>query len=314
LYSQTGVIGFRAGNNTSLPLQASCTHTDGEIYKASVESDSLYFIKNNLKKVIVAVKNKSSFNSIPAIAIDKSGTYKDRIYICWSDEKNGLNNKDIFIVFSDDGGKTWTEPVLATYRPNHKDQFMPALAVDEKGLVYIIYYDAQNYFRPGYVDIYLAISNNGALKFNYYKLNEAPVKQTIRLQTESTLSVIKDNKQMGCIFRLTKNSLPVYTSINDSVLKEFQNKSAAQLTFEKTITFSEKMSFIFSSLVGTKVTAVITKPLLAGFEKIVVKDLVVKKGNNQLLIDTKKLGLQKGNYILTLYYNGKNDFAWITEE
>jgi len=106
----------------------------------------------------------------------------------------------------------------------------------------------------------------------------------------------------------------VYTSINDSVLKEFQNKSAAQLTFEKTITFSEKMSFIFSSLVGTKVTAVITKPLLAGFEKIVVKDLVVKKGNNQLLIDTKKLGLQKGNYILTLYYNGKNDFAWITEE
>lgn len=314
VHSQMSAINLRTGNNTSLPLQATCTNNDGELCKASVENDSLYFIKNNFKQVIVAVKNKSAFNSIPAIAIDKSNAYKNRIYISWSDEKNGLNNKDVFVVYSDDAGKTWTEPILVTYRPNHKDQFMPAMIIDKTGILYVLYYDTQNYFAYGKTDVTMAISNNGGLKFDYYKMNSIPIKQNIRIQTETSLILKIERNKIIAGWKPLKKEYAEFAIFDEGSTYDIQKNNSKEITFEKTISFSQEIKVGFEATADLKLTAVLTKPLLAGFEKIVVKDLAIKKGNNTLLIDSKKLGLQKGNYVLTLYYNGKNDFAWITEE
>lgn len=316
LFSQVW-LGVRAGNpyNKTHKNSVICTNSDGEICGAAIENDSLYFQRNGLKQVIWPVKNKTNFNSIPAIACDNTrGQFKDRIYICWSDEKNGINNKDVFIIYSDDKGKTWTEPILVTYRPNHKDQFMPSLMVDETGVIYLLYYDTQNYFTYSKTDVYLAMSKNGALKFDYFKVNQKPVKQNLRIQTETSLGLTFESEKIIASWKPLKKEYAEFVIINDAFLKAAKNNNSKEILFEKTVTFSDEMKINYETLEDINLTALITKPLMAGYEKMVVKNLSVKKGNNQLLIDTKKTGLQKGNYVLTLYYNGKNDFVWITTE
>lgn len=307
-------LGVRSTNAVTKHV-AVCRNNEGELYSAIVQNDSLYFQRKDLKQVIAAVKNKTNFNSIPAIACDTTkGQFNGRIYICWSDEKNGINNKDVFIVYSDDNGKTWVEPILVTYHPNHKDQFMPALMIDETGTIYILYYDTQNYFVYGKTDVTMAISKNGALKFNYYQINTTAVKQNIRIQTESSLTLTTERKKIIAGWKPAKKEEAEFAIFDEGSTHDLQKNNSKEVTFEKTYVFSPEIKINYQALSDLKLTAIITKPLLAGYEKIVVKDLTVKKGNNQLLIDTKKLGIQKGNYILTLYYNGKNDFAWITEE
>ena len=44
------------------------------------------------------------------------------------------------------------------------------------------------------------------------------------------------------------------------------------------------------------------------------KNKKLKKGNNNLLIDTEKLQLKKGTYVVFLYYNNTQNYYWITEE
>ena len=63
-----------------------------------------------------------------------------------------------------------------------------------------------------------------------------------------------------------------------------------------------------------RITAAITKPLEPGFEKIISENKLLKKGKREFIINTKKLKLEKNNYVVTFYFNGKNDFAWIIKE
>lgn len=313
LFSQVW-LGFRS--HTPVSRQSIiCRNNDGEFCGASIENDSLYFQISGVKRAVLPVKNKTNFNSIPALACDTSnGQFKGRVYICWSDEKNGINNKDVFIIYSDDKGKTWIEPILVTYHPNHKDQFMPTLFIDELGIVYILYYDTRNYFTYGKTDVVMAISKNGALKFNYYKMNPAPVKQNLRIQTETSLTLTTERKKIIAGWKPLKKESREFAIFDEGTSFDLQKNNSKEITFEKTLVFAPEIKINYTASVDLKLTAVLTKPLLAGYEKIVVKELNVKKGNNQLLIETKKLGVQKGNYVLTLYYNGKNDFAWIIEE
>ncbi len=316
LFSQIW-LGVRVSNpyNKAHKNSVVCTNSDGEINSAVIQNDSLYFQAKGVMQTVVPVKNKTNFNSIPAIACDNTqGQFQNRIYICWSDEKNGINNKDVFIVYSDDKGKTWTEPILVTYHPNHKDQFMPALFIDETGIVYVLYYDTQNYFTYGKTDITMAVSKNGGLKFDHYQMNLTPVKQNLRIQTETSLSLTTERKKIIAGWKPIKKEQSEFAIFDEGSSYDLQKNNSKEITFEKTIAFTPEIKLNYEATTDVKLTAILTKPLLAGYEKIIVKDLNIKKGNNQLLIDTKKLGVQKGNYVLTLYYNGKNDFAWITEE
>lgn len=317
LFSQVW-LGVRSGSSSYSRVYKNSvisTNSEGELLNAVIENDSLYYQTKGIKQVIGPVKNKTNFNSIPAIVCDTTkGQFNGRIYICWSDEKNGINNKDVFLVYSDDKGKTWTESILVTYHPNHKDQFMPTMMIDKTGVLYVLYYDTQNYFAYGKTDVIMAISSNGGLKFDYYKMNPTPIKQNIRIQTETSLILKIERNKIIAGWKPLKKEYAEFAIFDEGSTYNLQKNNSKEITFEKTIAFAPEIKLNYEAAADLKLTAVITKPLLAGYEKIVVKDLSVKKGNNQLLIDTKKLGIQKGNYVLTLYYNGKNGFAWITEE
>ncbi len=303
----------------------SCTGNNGAIYVCWPDSNRLVFQRSTDNgtawlpetKTIVPItyKNKeSSFNGWPVLACDQSsGQFRGRLYACWSDDKNGTKDKDVFLVYSDDGGDNWTEPVLVTYRPNHKEQLKPALAIDEStGRVYLSYFDRQNYLNGPYTDVCLAVSDNGGLLFNYYKLNHTPVAYNAGLSQR----LFTTAPHTANIFwpQTTKGNF-VSAAVTDSLLDAYTRlETNKELRIEKTVAFTNTLNIHFSSSQPLVMGAAVYKPLEPGFEKIVFKNTPYTAGSHQLLISTKTLGLAKGNYVLCLYYNGRNTYLWITEE
>jgi hypothetical protein len=310
-----------------------CMGPNGELYIAWAGPKGLVFQRSfdggttflKEEKMISSIKNGwdykvngvSRANGLPFTACDLSnGPNRGRIYCCWGDEKNGTSNKDVFISYSDDKGETWSDRIIVTYRPNHKEQFMPFMTIDQKtGYVYILYYDRQNYCDNLTTDIYLAVSKNGGLKFDEYKINENSFKPSKEVFFGDYIGLSAVNNVVRPIWMQMdeKKQLSIYTAIiNDSVLTNYQNKD--QIMIEKMVKYSPKIAVNYSVNTPGVITAAITKPLEPGFEKIIIQDKKIKAGANKINIDTKKLGLQKGNYVLTLYFNNRNEFIWITEE
>ena len=312
-----------------------CMGPNGEVYIAWAGPKGLVFQKSldggktflKEEKIISSIKNGwdynvngvSRANGLPFTICDLStGANRGRIYICWGDEKNGETNKDVFIVYSDDKGETWSDPIIVTYRPNHKEQFMPYITIDQKtGFVYVLYYDRQNYMDNTTTDIYLAVSKNGGLKFEYFKINETSFKAVKNIFFGDYVGVSAVNGIVRPIWMQIgeDKKLCIYTAIiNDSVLANYQIKDVNQIKIEKMIKYQAKMKINYLVETSGVITASITKPLEPGFEKIVIKDKKVNKGANQFSINAKRLKLPKGNYVLTLYFNNRNEFIWITEE
>ncbi|MES2678388.1 MAG: sialidase family protein [Bacteroidota bacterium] len=308
-----------------------CTGPDHQVYAAWAGNQGLVF--RNLsdtiarsEKIITTIKNgwqykvgKNASNGLPTIACDLSqGEHRGRLYVCWSDERHGPSNKNVFLSYSDDQGENWTEPIVVTYRPNHKEQFMPCMTIDQSnGTVYILYYDQQNFVDGDLADLYLAQSKNGGLKFDYYRVNATPIKPHPQQFYGRYFGLSAVNGVVRPIWAQSdKNNIPgIYTAlIDEAALKTYNKNYSDDIEIQKTFTWSAKMKIDFTLKNNAEVSAVITKPLEAGFEKTVAKNKKMRKGRNSLVVDTTKLGLQKGNYTLTLYYKHNNTFVWIIEE
>jgi hypothetical protein len=280
------------------------------------EEKFIYQIKNGWDQVVEGIKT----TGVPRIACAAdSGQFRGRIYITWSDEKNGVKNKDVFLVYSDDKGENWTEPILVTYRPNHKEQYNPAIAVQPgTGNVFITYFDRQNYNNGKLSDLYLALSRNGGLKYEYYKVNENPVLPDSNVASVRGLAFVPKSETVKAVWsQITeKNQLGIYSAIiNDSTIAEYTKKdSLAEAKMPRMVEFAKKIVFEFTLPSAGKVSAVITKPIDPYFQEIKLLDLEGIAGKNRIDIDTKKLGLKKGNYVMTIYYKGRNSFVWITGE
>jgi hypothetical protein len=308
---------------------------NGELYIAWAGPKGLMFQRSldggttflKEEKIITPIKNGweynvnevSRANGLPFTACDISnGPNRGRIYVCWGDEKNGEKNKDVFIVYSDDKGETWSDPIIITYRPNHKEQFMPYMTIDQKtGYVYVLYYDRQNYTDNVTTDVYMAVSKNGGLKFDYYKINETSFKTVKGVFFGDYIGLSAVNNLVRPIWMQIgeDKKLSIYTAIiNDTILNTYQNNTVNDFVIEKTFKFLPKIKIDFTSNTNGTLMGEITKPLDPNFKSVAIKGMQVKKGENQLTIKTKKLGLPKGNYVLTLYLNGKNQYVWITED
>lgn len=263
--------------------------------------------------------NGSPSNGLPTIACDLSpGMYSGRIYICWGNQKYGVNNKDVLLVYSDDRGDHWTEPILVTYRPNHKEQFKPAMAIDQSsGCLYLLYFDRQNYATGNFTDLYLATSDNGGLLFSYYKLNEGPLPVNANIRLQNSLRIRKEHVAEISWTRGIEKNKPAFlkTNVNDSLLQLYTARAAAnELTTGKTLDFSDTLCVSFSYPEKLILDAVITKPLEPSYQKIVLLHKAFAAGRQSFRLYPKTLGIGNGNYVLTLYYRGKNTYLWILEK
>lgn len=117
----------------------------------------------------------SRCNGMPILGIDRSGGDNEgNLYINWSDQKNGIDDTDVWLVKSTDGGATWSNRIRVNDDSAGKHQFFSWMDVDRKtGYIYVVFYDRRAH-DDWSTDVYLAYSTDGGQSFNNMKISESP--------------------------------------------------------------------------------------------------------------------------------------------
>ncbi len=114
-------------------------------------------------------------NGFPSLQIDHStSAQRGRLYLSWSDQRKGKNNTDIWISYSDDKGKTWSDAKPINNDQGEHHQFMSTMRVDPNtGYVIALFYDRRKH-KDWKTDVYLAYSKDGSKTFKNIKINKKP--------------------------------------------------------------------------------------------------------------------------------------------
>ena len=113
-------------------------------------------------------------NGMPVTCVDHSNSpYRGTIYVNWSDQRNGPNDTDIWLIKSKDDGRTWSKPKRVNNDKGHTQQFMSWMDVDPNtGYIYIVYYDRQKH-DDNITDVTLAYSRDGGKTFKNTMINKS---------------------------------------------------------------------------------------------------------------------------------------------
>ena len=122
------------------------------------------------------VKSIGRVNGMPVTAVDLApdSPHFGRIYINWTDERNGEDDLDVFLTYSDNNGDSWCTPIRVNDDGPGKQQFFTWMAVDpSNGGVHIVFYDRRNH-DDATTDVYVASSFDGGERFVNQLVSESP--------------------------------------------------------------------------------------------------------------------------------------------
>ncbi len=111
-------------------------------------------------------------NGMPVTACDISNSpYRGTVYIMWSDQRNGTNNTDVFLIKSTDGGNSWGQTVRVNTDKGIAHQFFPWMTIDQSnGYLYFIFYDRRD-LSGSSTDVYVGRSTNGGETFTNFRIS-----------------------------------------------------------------------------------------------------------------------------------------------
>lgn len=160
-------------------------------------------------------------NGLPITACDTSQSpYRGNIYINWSDQRNGVNNTDIFFVKSTDGGNTWSNPLKVNDDNSGRHQFFTWMTIDQTtGAIYIVFYDRRNTLGNA-TDVYVARSTNGGETFTNFKVSQSSFTPSASVFFGDYTNIAAFNKKVYPIWmRMDGTTLSVWTAIiHDSLV------------------------------------------------------------------------------------------------
>jgi len=111
-------------------------------------------------------------NGLPVTVCDTgASSYRGRIYVLWGDQRNGLEDSDVWIAASADGGATWNVPKRVNDDLTGRHQFFPWIAIDHSsGYLYVVFYDRRE-TSGNATDVYLARSTDGGTTFTNVRVS-----------------------------------------------------------------------------------------------------------------------------------------------
>jgi hypothetical protein len=114
-------------------------------------------------------------NGLPVTVCDiGSSPHRGTVYVLWSDQRNGLDNTDVFLIKSTDRGDTWGPVRKVNTDLSATHQFFPAIDIDPStGNIYVVYYDRRNTIGNE-TEVYLSRSTDGGETFSDEKISESP--------------------------------------------------------------------------------------------------------------------------------------------
>lgn len=257
-------------------------------------------------------------NGLPFTFCDLSnGPHKGTIYINWSDQRNGANDGDVWIIKSTDGGNTWTTPLRVNNDVPGKQQFMSAMTIDQvTGYVYVVFYDRRNFSSTTKTDVYMAISKDGGVTFNNYKINTTTFAPTTNIFFGDYINISAHNNIVRPIWtQLQSGQLSIYTAIIDPVTVGIYEARPEILSLPQV----KPNPFKFETTVEFSLLKNLALDIqLVNNEGKILHQLADKKeyaaGKHQLTINTNQLNIGPGIYYLALYGDEKSKYVKLIVE
>ena len=171
----------------------------------------------------------------PIINCDlSSGAYNGIIYICWTDERSGYNDTDVWLVKSTDGGLNWSSPIRVNDDPPGKHQFFAWMTIDQtNGNLYFVFYDRRNYTSVQ-TDVFMALSKDGGNTFTNFKVSENWFAINPNNYIGHYIGVSAHNNIVRPVWTRIDNDYPsLWTAIVDSVTSvDEESNQAVPLDYE----------------------------------------------------------------------------------
>ncbi len=161
-------------------------------------------------------------NGFPVTVCDLSGGENHgTIYINWSDQRNGTDDTDVWLVKSTDGGNTWSEAVRVNDDPPGSQQFFTWMTIDQvTGYLHFIYYDRRNYSDAN-TDVYMAFTKDAGQTFTNYKVSEEPFLPISSVFFGDYNNVSAHNNVIRPVWtRLHNGTRSVWTALIDPLITE----------------------------------------------------------------------------------------------
>jgi hypothetical protein len=174
----------------------------------------------------------SRCNGLPVTACDiSSSAYQGRIYVLWSDQRNGVTDTDVFLISSDDGGDTWGSITRVNDDPAGRHQFFPWMTIDPTtGHLYVVFYDRRSTSGVA-TDVYLAISEDGGQTFTNRLISDSSFIPSAMVFFGDYINIAALNGLVYPIWmRMDSGDLSVWMAIMDMAPPQAVDDLAATLS------------------------------------------------------------------------------------
>jgi hypothetical protein len=164
----------------------------------------------------------SRCNGLPVLKCDLSGgPNHGTIYVNWSDQRNGLNNTDVFLSKSTDGGNTWSPASKVNTDNTGRHQFLTWMDIDQtNGYLHFVFYDRRNYSN-NQTDVFLAYSKDGGTTFKNEIVSESSFTPSLGIFFGDYNNIVAHNNVVRPIWtRLQSGALSIWTDITP---RDFSN-------------------------------------------------------------------------------------------
>jgi len=207
----------------------------------------------------------------PIINCDLSpGSNYGNIYICWTDQRSGYNDTNVWLVKSTDSGLSWSEPIRVNNDQPGKHQFFAWMTIDQaNGNLYFVFYDRRRH-TDNQTDVYMAVSTDGGTSFINFRISENPFSPNTELDFIGDYIGVTayDNIVRPIWTRVDNHQLSLWTAIVDNIVEvddESQINTPSDFTlyqnFPNPFNPSTKIKFVIPkfSFVNLKIYNVLGK-------------------------------------------------------
>jgi len=256
----------------------------------------------------------SRCNGLPVTCCDLSNSpYRGTIYINWTDQRNGSDDTDVWIVKSTDGGNTWSPPIRVNDDLPGRQQFFTWMAVDQvNGNLWFVFYDRRSYDDTR-TDVYLAVSTDGGTSFRNFKVSESPFTPNANIFFGDYNGISVHNNMVRPIWtRLIQNNLSILTAIVDTVYTGLTPVDHAPFSVETSYPnpFDESTYFSFKVREPASVNLDVYDIFGRTVARIIENE-VLQPGKYTRRFDPAAYNLSSGVYYFNLHSKGQNKYRKI---
>ncbi len=245
-------------------------------------------------------------NGLPVTQCDTSySPYRGRIYVNWTDQRNGTDDTDVWLAMSDDGGNTWSDAIRVNNDDAGHQQFFTWMCVDQvTGYLHFVFYDRREHNNNS-TDVYYALSTDGGQTFLNRKISESPFTPSSNTFFGDYTNIMAyDNIVRPIWARLSEGNMSVWTAIvrPDVILSMHENGEPIHL-FELEQNYpnpSREFAYIAFKLRRNVSVTLSLKDIYGNTIATLIDEEFRHYGRHVIGIDLQKYGLSKGIYFYTL--------------